>query len=118
MVFETETFRSENKMRICPKCGFEDPICWHSYRWVTDIDYTAFQEFLNYYPQFKELRISEIVDDEHFFYRRSNRKNHGYFVFRWPKIFGEKYYNNRDYDRVQYARKVDQNQRKLLEPQK
>ena len=86
-------------MRFCPECGYEDPVCWHSYRWITDMDICRFEDFQKEYPQWKDLEIGEIVSDQHNFYRRTGKRNGGCFVQRWPKVYGINYYKSRFFER-------------------
>jgi hypothetical protein len=85
-------------LRVCPKCGYEDPLCWHSYRWITDIDYATYDDFGKEYLELKDIQIGQILADLHFYYRRSGRKNKGSFVFRWPTFLGRDYYKMRDFE--------------------
>ena len=85
-------------MRVCPKCGHEDPLCWHSYRWISDIDYATYDDFVKEYLELKDIRIGQILADLHFYYRRSSRKNQGTFVFRWSTLLGRDYYKMRDFE--------------------
>lgn len=94
-------------MRFCPKCGYEDPLCWHSYRWITDIDMARFEEFQLEYPQWAELKPSNIVEDQHCFYRRTGRHGKrvkGAFILRWPKMLGKDYYKSRFFERFKAKR--------------
>lgn len=91
-------------MRICSKCGYEDPVCWHSYRWVTDLDFTTLPDFKLEYPQFADMKIGEIREDDHCYYRRSGPRNNGRFVFRWMKILGRDYYKSRFFERFKPQR--------------
>ena len=104
---------------MCPKCGYHDAICWHYYRWVTDVDVAPFHDFCEDYPQFKDIRPGQIVSDDWHYYRRSSTRNSGYWVYRWMKELGKNYYNMRDFDRAQYLpsflKQPLPNQRRLLE---
>jgi len=101
-------------MRVCPKCGYEDPVIWHSYRWVTDLDYSRFTDFQQVYPQWKDLQMGQIVEDEHDYYRRTSERNKGYYVQRWSKILGKTYYKSRYFERFLSKRDFpDSRQRKL-----
>ena len=96
------------RLKVCPSCGYQDALCWRSYRWVTDIDYTRVEEFFLCYPQFKDIQVGEIVSDEHNFYRRSGERNRGLFVFRWSKFFGRDYYKMRDFEHYKKPEKTKQ----------
>lgn len=87
-------------MQVCPKCGYKDPLIWHTYRWMTDMECCRFEEFQVEYPQWKDLSVGQIVEDEHVFYRRSSKRNRGLYVFRWPKVLGCDYYKFRDWERT------------------
>ena len=76
-------------MRVCPKCGYSDSLIWHTYRWLFDIDTCRFDEFISEQPQFKELKLGQIGEDSHYFYRRTTRN--GLFVRRWEKSLGINY---------------------------
>lgn len=91
-------------MRFCPKCGYEDPVIWHSYRWITDIDYCRFEDFVQEYPQWKDLEMGQIVSDKYNFYRRTSKRNGGCYVQRWPKIYGVNYYKSRFFERFKAKR--------------
>jgi len=91
-------------MRFCPRCGFEDPPCWRSYRWITDMDITRIEDFQKEYPQWKDLEIGQIISDEHNFYRRTGKRNGGCFVMRWPKIYSIEYYKSRFFERFKAKR--------------
>jgi hypothetical protein len=76
-------------MRVCPKCGFEDSLIWHSYRWLFDVDTCRYDEFLREHPLLKELQLGQIIEDSHYFYRRTTKN--GLFVRRWEKHLGINY---------------------------
>jgi hypothetical protein len=101
-------------MRDCPKCGFHDPDCWRSYRWVTDIDRTRWDEFISEYPQFSSLKPGEKTEDEHYYYKRSNMRNHGLYISRWPKKYGPNYGNFRELERHKVSRAVKDGKQKKL----
>ncbi len=102
-------------MRFCPCCGFEDPVCWHSYRWITDMDTTRFEDFAAEYPAWQSIQPGQIVSDEHNYYRRSGKRNGGAFVLRWPKIYGEQYYLSRYFERFKAKRDFPHPKQKRLE---
>lgn len=102
-------------MRFCPKCGYEDPVCWHSYRWITDMDYTRWEDFCKEYPQWANINCGQIVSDLHSFYRRSSKKNNGLYVFRYPTAYGERYYLSRDFERFKAKRDFPHPSQKQLE---
>ena len=77
-------------MRICPECGFEDPICWRQNRWVSAVDYTRIEDFTAEYPKLADLQPGEIRSDKHNYYYRGKKAK--LFVYRWPKILGPQYY--------------------------
>ncbi len=85
-------------MKVCPRCGFEDALCWHTYRWITDIDYAPFGEFVQEYLELKDIHIGEIREYKGNYYRRSGKRNHGTFVFRRPTVLGRDYYKMRDFE--------------------
>lgn len=65
-------------MKICPCCGYHDALCWHSYRWISDIDYARAEDFIADYPQFRDIQIGEILEDSSCYYRNPTRKIKGY----------------------------------------
>lgn len=77
-------------MRTCPKCGYEDPICWRQNRWISDVSYSRIEDFQTEYPQFADIRPGETKSDSCSYYYRGKRQI--LFVFRWPKVLGPKYY--------------------------
>jgi len=91
-------------MRFCPKCGYEDPVMWHSYRWITDIDYCRFEDFQEEYPQWRGMYPGQIVSDKYNYYRRTSMRNGGCFVQRWPKVYGIDYYKSRFFERFKAKR--------------
>jgi len=88
-------------MYVCPKCGHRLPPMWHSYRWVTDMFYGRFEDFQVAYPQWKDLEVGEIVEDEYYFIRRTKK---GTFVLMWPKVLGRDYYKSRFFERFKVPR--------------
>lgn len=102
-------------MRFCPRCDYEDPVCWHSYRWITDIDITRLEDFQREYPQWAQIEIAQIISDEHCFYRRTGKRNSGAFVQRWPKIYGRDYYKSRFFERFKAKRDFPHSLQKRLE---
>ena len=103
-------------MFVCPRCGYQLPSMWHSYRWVTDMLYGRIEDFIVNYPQWKDLKAGEIVEDQHLFYRRTRK---GTFVLMWPKILGPAYYKTRNFERFKVPRdfglRLGQKQLKLEE---
>jgi hypothetical protein len=91
-------------VRFCPCCGYEDPVCWHSYRWITDIDICRVEDFRKEYPEWVNIEIGQIVEDEGHFYRRTGTRNAGVYVMRWPKIYGKDYYKSRYFERFKAKR--------------
>lgn len=91
-------------MRFCPRCGYEDPVCWHSYRWITDIDMCRFEDFVTEYPQWAQLEPGQIVQDKTCYYRRSSKRNGGTFALRWSKVLGKNYYLSRYFERFKAKR--------------
>lgn len=92
-------------MYACPKCGYRDPPIWHTYRWITDMFQCRYEDFIQYYDQrFLQLEPGEIKDDCTYFYRRTNERNGGAFVQRWPKVLGKEYYKSRFFERFKVPR--------------
>jgi len=102
-------------MRFCPKCGHEDPVCWHSYRWITDMDVCRVEDFRAEYPQWTSIQVGQIVSDSSCYYRRSGKRNGGAFVQRWPKVYGENYHNSRFFERFKAKRGFPHPLQKRLE---
>ena len=104
-------------MRECPRCGFEDPVIWHSYRWITDMDQCRIEDFQKekLYEQWKDLEVGEIVSDKCNYYRRTGERNHGCFVQRWPKVYGINYYKSRYFERFKAKRSSPYPGQKQLE---
>jgi len=88
---------------FCPKCGYHFPPIWHSYRWITDMFYARFDDFQreSEYSQWKDLEVGQIVEDEHYFIRRTKK---GTFVLMWPKVLGREYYKSRFFERFKVTR--------------
>lgn len=66
-----------------------------------------FEEFQLEYPQWAELKPSNIVEDQHCFYRRTGRHGKrvkGAFILRWPKMLGKDYYKSRFFERFKAKR--------------
>jgi hypothetical protein len=92
-------------LRFCPcGCGYEDPVCWHSYRWITDIDIARIEDFTKEYPQWADIELGCIIEDKYCYYRRSGKRNGGTFILRWPKILGRNYYKSRFFERFKAKR--------------
>jgi hypothetical protein len=104
-------------MRFCPNYDYEDPVIWHSYRWITDMDQCRFEDFQKdkHYLQWKDLEVGQIVSDKHNYYRRTGKRNGGCFIQRWPKVYGEKYYCSRFFERFKAKRDFPHSQQKRLE---
>ena len=79
-------------MKICPNCGFVDPQCWRQNRWISNVDYTRVEDFQTEYPQFSDLQPGEERSDDQCYYYRGKRNP--YFVYRWPKFLGPRYYTS------------------------
>jgi hypothetical protein len=77
-------------MRVCPNCGFEDPVMWRQNRWVDAVDYGRIEDFQQEYPQFANIRPGETLSDTHCYYYRGKKQRA--FVYRWPKLLGPQYY--------------------------
>jgi len=71
---------------------------------VTDVDYCRLEEFQEAYPEWKDIGIGEIVSDRYYFYRRTSERNGGYFVQRYPKVYGREYYKSRFFERFMAKR--------------
>ena len=78
-------------MRVCPRCGFEDPPCWRQNRWVSDVSYCRIEDFQKEYPSLADIRPGETRSDAYNFYYRGKKQK--LFVYRWPKILGPQYYS-------------------------
>jgi len=107
-------------MRVCPKCGYLDSPYWHHYRWVNDIDTARWEDFTSDYPQFKDMKMGEIREDSHHFYRRNSKRGGGLMVWRWPKHLGKDYYNMRDFEKfnIKQSWLKQKDQTKLLQVEK
>jgi len=107
------------KKHSCPECGHRDPTIWHTYRWITDMFQCRFEDFIQHYP-WQDLEPGQIVEDEHYFYRRTSKRNGGAFVQRWPKVLGREYYKSRFFERFKVPRdfglRPGQKQIDLTEP--
>lgn len=77
-------------MKKCPKCGFEDPVCWRQNRWVSAVDYSRIEDFQIEYPDFAEIRPGETRSDVCNYYYRGKKQK--LYVYRWPKVLGPEYY--------------------------
>jgi hypothetical protein len=102
-------------LRSCPCCGYADPQIWRSYRWVTDLDYCRFEDFQLEYPQWANLEIGQIVEDQYCFYRRSGKRNQGTYVQRWSKVLGKDYYKSRFFERFKARSGIRHPAQKKLE---
>lgn len=95
-------------MRECPKCGYRDPPIWRSYRYMTDVDQTRYEDFIEEcttgeykdHPEWKNIKMGEIVEDKCNYYRRSSNRNQGRYVLKWPKFYGRDYYKTRYWEHV------------------
>lgn len=87
-------------MRECPNCGYKDPAIWRSYRYMTDVDMTRYEDFQEWYSRWKNIKMGEIVEDKCNYYRRSSKRNQGRYVLRWPKFYGQDYYKTRYWEHV------------------
>lgn len=64
-------------MRVCPKCGYEDPHIWRPNRWRHETDFTSWADFQEFYPPLaNELVKGEITTDSFYAYRRPLRARH------------------------------------------
>jgi hypothetical protein len=77
-------------MRVCPKCGYADPVCWRQNRWCSSVDYTRIEDFQEEYPMFADIHFGEVRSDAHNYYYRGKKQK--LFVYRWPKFLGPQYY--------------------------
>jgi len=70
------------------------------------MDQCRFEDFQKekMYAQWKDLKIGQIVSDEHNYYRRTGKRNGGCFVQRWPKLYGINYYKSRFFERFKAKR--------------
>ena len=101
-------------MKVCPKCGYVDPQCWRQNRWVSNVDYTRVEDFVQYYPGMAELQPGCTTSDEYNYYYRGKRNP--YFVYRWPKVLGPGYYTKpRHFFEHHVPRKPPEKGQKTLE---
>jgi hypothetical protein len=77
-------------LRVCPRCGFEDPPYWRQNRWVSSVDYSRVEDVLEDYPWLANMRPGEERSDVYNYYYRG--KKNPYFIYRWPKVLGPQYY--------------------------
>jgi hypothetical protein len=68
------------------------------------MDIARVEDFFAEYPQWKDLKIGQIVSDEYCFYRRTGKRNGGVYVQRYPKIYGWDYYKKRYFERAMAKR--------------
>jgi hypothetical protein len=66
---------------------------------MTDVDVTRAEDFQQEYPKWKQIEMGEIVEDDHYFYRRTSQRGGGKYVLRWPKFYGRSYYNSRFWEK-------------------
>jgi hypothetical protein len=78
------------RLRICPRCGFQDPLCWRQNRWVSCVDYCRIEDFQAEYSHLADIRPGETVSDATCYYYRGKKQH--LFVYRWPKVLGPGYY--------------------------
>lgn len=104
-------------MRVCPKCGFKDPLEWKNLHFQLYHEYMALEDFQRIYPklakelllQQKQLRTKNITFDEGHAYHLTKK---GY-VHRVPKELcpnGKWFHASSLYEKPK-----DPFQRKLLE---
>lgn len=62
-------------MRICPKCGYQDPWYWRPRPWDPDDDYCYLNDFKEIETALFErlMRGEKIVSDKYYCYRLSGR---------------------------------------------
>lgn len=73
-------------MKVCPDCGFVDPLCWHLQgRGGRDIEYCRVDELEIDEPELaKELREKKETQDKNYAYILSDK---GYVRRRWLPIW-------------------------------
>lgn len=79
-------------MRICPKCGYRDPVYWRHHRWQQHIDFCHIED-LNEDNSELASQLKEngsFAEDEHNFYRHTNK---GPWIYRWSKEYGKQGYH-------------------------
>jgi len=77
-------------LRVCPQCGFQDPVYWRQNRWVSAVDYCRIEDFQVIYPQMADLQPGETRSDKYCYYYRGKKQK--LFVYRWSKFLGPQYY--------------------------
>jgi hypothetical protein len=68
------------------------------------MDQCRIEEFQQEYPQWKNIKIGQIVYDDCNYYRRTCARNGGCFVQKWPKVYGPNYYKSRYFERFKAKR--------------
>ena len=77
-------------MRVCDNCGHIDPQYWRQNRWVSNVDYSRYEDVLKDYPFLVDMRPGETRSDKYNYYYRSKKQRA--FIYRWPKFLGPQYY--------------------------
>ena len=57
-------------MRVCPKCGFEDPIYWRHSRFSYWLDQTENENIEAMHPELCPLKPKQMIEDRLYVYRR------------------------------------------------
>ena len=108
-------------MRVCPKCGYQDPPYWRHSKHSYWIDFTEYENFALLHPELaKKLEAGKNVEDELYVYHRTRS---GIKVERKAKIdYGNQMripmekvdiHNNKD-----YWKRLPRGQRKLVGEEK
>jgi hypothetical protein len=79
-------------MRFCPKCGYEDPPYWRHHRFVSDVDYSRYEDVLTDYPFLRDMRPGEERSDAKNYYYRAKKPSSRQFIFRYPQFMGPLWY--------------------------
>ena len=82
-------------MRVCPKCGFRDPLEWKNLRFRIYAEYMTFEDFQRVYPDLAALlkESPKILCDEHHCYHLT-KSGHVHRVPKYLCIDGKFYHGS------------------------
>ena len=95
---------------VCPRCGYRDPVCWRTSRFVLYATYCSLDELLHFEPELAEklkaLRKGETLTEKGYIYWKRGSQPHIYRVREDLKDFIRG-------DKVEKPKQLDLNQQRL-----